>query len=416
MIRALLVFIGIMGAHPAAKIVAQSPFSAVEATNHPTHEKSPKQTATIRIATFNIHELGREKIDQLDTQGRGANPQLKKAAQILQIARPDIVLVNEIDFDYGATANAPSGRNAQLFFDRYLAIGQGDQKSLHYPYIVFQPVNTGVLSGLDMNQDNRKDGPEDAFGYGKYPGQYGMALFSRFPIDRSGIRTFQKLLWKDMPGNLLPDGKEGRPGYYSQKQIEIFRLSSKSHWDVPISIEGSTIHMLCSHPTPPVFDGPEDRNGRRNHDEVRFWADYITGQEKASYIVDDQGLRGGLGSAVPFVLMGDLNAEPVRGDLVEGKRVTDLFLKHPRVQDPRPQSKGSIEAKGTNLPDYKPFRTHSFGRLDYVLPSKGLVVRNSGVFWPAIGDPHRSLIDEPDAASDHRLVWLDLQLDNIGGK
>ena len=55
----------------------------------------------------------------------------------------------------------------------------------------------------------------------------------------------------------------------------MFRLSSKSHWDVPIRIGRETVHFLVSHPTPPVFDGPEDRNGTRNHDEIRFWADYV---------------------------------------------------------------------------------------------------------------------------------------------
>ena len=383
-----------------------------KAMENPISGQKPTPAGCVRIATFNIHELDREKIDQVDDRGRGSNPQLIKAAKIIQIVRPDVLLVNEMDYDFGSGMNSPKGQNARLFFERYLAIGQGDQKPLEFPHVVFEPVNTGVPSGLDLNNDQRTDGPEDAFGYGKYPGQYGMALYSRFPAERLGIRTFRKLLWSAMPGNLLPDGKLGKPVFYTGKQAEILRLSSKSHWDVPISLDGVTIHFLCSHPTPPVFDGPEDRNGRRNHDEVRFWADYITGNEKASYIVDDNGKKGGFGSLDHFVLIGDLNAEPVRGDPVDGRRVTDLFLKHPRIQDPRPQSRGGSEANGPILVDYRPFRTHSFGRLDYVLPSKEMVVKESGIFWPALGEPHRKLVDEPNAASDHRLVWLDLQVGN----
>ena len=57
----------------------------------------------------------------------------------------------------------------------------------------------------------------------------------------------------------------------------VLRLSCKIHWDVPVQIGSETVHFLVSHPTPPAFDGPEDRNGRRNHDEIRFWADYIPG-------------------------------------------------------------------------------------------------------------------------------------------
>jgi len=46
---------------------------------------------------------------------------------------------------------------------------------------------------------------------------------------------------------------------------QVLRLSSKSHWDVPIDIPlgaGLTkrVHMLLHHPTPPAFDGPEGRN------------------------------------------------------------------------------------------------------------------------------------------------------------
>ena len=99
------------------------------------------------------------------------------------------------------------------------------------------------------------------------------------------MRTFQLFKWKDMPGNLIPTP------FYSPDEVDILRLSSKSHWDVPVRIGGKTVHFLVAHPTPPVFDGPEDRNGRRNFDEIRFWADYIT-PGKSGYIYDDDGTHG----------------------------------------------------------------------------------------------------------------------------
>jgi hypothetical protein len=95
-------------------------------------------------------------------------------------------------------------------------------------------------------------------------------------------------------------------------------------------------------------------------------------------------------------------------DTVAGKRPIELLLKHPRVTDPRPKSEGSAEADGPDLADYKPYRSHGFGRLDYVLPSKGLKVLDGGVCWPKKGDPLRPLIDPPDEASDHRAVWVDV--------
>ena len=43
-------------------------------------------------------------------------------------------------------------------------------------------------------------------------------------------------------------------------------------------------------------------------------------------------------------------------------------------------------------------------RVDYVLPSRSLKIVRSGVFWPPAGDPASALLD----ASDHRLVWVDI--------
>ena len=95
--------------------------------------------------------------------------------------------------------------------------------------------------------------------------------------DARAIRTFQEFRWKDMPGAALPtDPATGAP-WYTDEELDAVRLSSKSHWDVPIWTGRRTVHFLVSHPTPPVFDGAEDRNGRRNHDEIRFWADYLRG-------------------------------------------------------------------------------------------------------------------------------------------
>ena len=85
-----------------------------------------------------------------------------------------------------------------------------------------------------------------------------------------------------MPGNLIP------AGFYDPEELDVFRLSSKNHVDVPVKIDNGTVHFLVSHPTPPVFDGPEDRNGTRNHDEIRFWADYVD-PARSGYIYDDDG-------------------------------------------------------------------------------------------------------------------------------
>ena len=356
---------------------------------------------TVRFAAFNIWKLSADKLNQVDADGHGTNPQLRNAAEIIQRVRPDVLLVNEIDFD------SEQRKNAAAFRDRYLMVSQNGQKPIDYPHVFFAPVNTGVPSGHDLDNDGSADGPADAFGYGRYPGQYGMALYSKYPIDTQAARTFQKLLWKAMPKNLMPDGQHGKPAWYSAEEVAILRLSSKSHWDVPIKIGDTVVHVLASHPTPPVFDGPEDANGRRNFDEIRLWADYLTGGEAAAYIEDDQGRKGGLPGEASFVILGDLNADPAKDKPTYGRLPIAQLLKHPRVQDLAPKSDGAV-AHFASYPGDKATPTSNFGRVDYALPSKDLTVKTSGVFWPASSDPLNKLVADRESSSDHRLVWVDV--------
>ena len=357
-----------------------------------------------RFATYNIWELSREKLDRVDPTGNGSDLQLRNAASIIQTVRPDVLLINEIDFDQ-------KRENAQLFLDRYLKVSIGGKEPIDYPFIVFEPVNTGAPSGLDLNRNGKLGDPEDAWGYGRYPGQYGMALLSRYPIQFDSVRTFRLFSWSQMPGHLIPDGQERRPNWYPPEIVSRLRLSSKSHWDVPVDVNGTTIHFLATHPTPPVFDGPEDRNGRRNHDEIRLWADYITGGSGASYLSDDQGERGGIDPSRPFVILGDLNSDPDKGEKFEGVAPIRQLLDHPRVQDPRPTSGGGIAANPRRPAELAALMTSNFGRLDYLLPSKELEVVGSGVFWPQVGEPLAPIVEDTQLSSDHRLVWVDIMID-----
>jgi endonuclease/exonuclease/phosphatase family metal-dependent hydrolase len=358
---------------------------------------------SVRFAQFNIWELSRNKLDEVDEEGRGANRQLLKAAEILQRVRPDVLLINEIDFD-------PERRNVALFQERYLAHGQGGQAPLSYEHSFFEPVNTGESTGLDLDNDGASDGPGDAYGFGRYPGQYGMALLSRFPL-AGEARTLRMLLWRSVPGNLIPDGRDGRPEWYDEREVEELRLSSKSHWDVPIDVAGTIVHVLSAHPTPSVFDGPEDYNGRRNFDEIRLLADYIAGGARGSYVTDDAGRPGSLDPDALFVVMGDLNADPVLDEGPYGKPAVAQLLELERVQDPAPTSEGGArQAVATGPPGHGERWTTRFGRLDYVLPSSGLLISGTGVFWPPPDDPLARLVEDPEPSSDHHLVWLDVEI------
>lgn len=333
----------------------------------------------------------------------GSEPQIKNIAHIIQIVRPDVLLLNEFDYI------ADSDKGIKAFITNYLNTAQGDAAAIDYPYFYYSTVNTGQPSPFDLDNDGVASGTgADAWGFGFYPGQYGMVLLSKYPIDTSAVRTFQHFKWKDMP-DFMPTTKADGSLWYSKEAWQQFPLSSKNHWDVPLTIDGKTVHVLASHPTPPVFDGPENRNGIRNHDEIRFWTDYLT-PANASYIYDDQGKRGGLLADLPFVLMGDQNSS-VDGEGDAFNSAISGLYHHQRMNNSLPpQSKGAAE----HTPDNPKAPYHTAGwrmRADYVMPSKaGFNVLESGVFWPEKASPLYKLVGSRGASSDHRLVWVKLEL------
>jgi 3-phytase len=373
----------------------------------------------VRFATFNA-SLNRNKAGELIADLTLTNvTQIANVAEIIQRIRPHVLLINEFDYDEGLVA-------ARLFQKNYLSVARkNDTVGIAYPYVYVAPSNTGIPSGVDFDGDNNITGPNDAYGFGFYPGQYGMVVLSQYPIVTDEIRTFQRFLWKDMPNALLPVNPKNGSSYYSDAALKVFRLSSKSHWDVPIKVNDTVIHFLVSHPTPPVFDGDEDRNGRRNYDEIRFWKDYIN-QDK--YMYDDKGIFGGLAggkSSSYFVIAGDQNSDPNDGDSVKG--AAQLLLDDPLINGSVvPTSKGGpAQAKlqaGVNVnhtgdpaldtADFgfngvgKPDVTPGNLRVDYVLPSAALSITDAGIFWPAPDDKLFPLAEFP--TSDHRLVWVDI--------
>ena len=379
---------------------------------------------TVRFATFNASLNRNFAGAALADLSVTTNPQAQAVAEIIQRIRPEVLLINEFDY-YAPTADHPDGPLVDAFRDNYLAIGQGDAEAIDYPYAFVAESNTGIPSGFDFNNNGVIGGPDDAYGFGFFPGQFGMAVLSQHPILADDIRTFQHFLWKDMPGALLPDdpATPAPADWYSAEELDVFRLSSKSHWDVPIDIDGTVVHFLVSHPTPPVFDGAEDRNGTRNSDEIRLWADYITPGPTSAYIYDDAGAFGGLQAGALFVIAGDQNSDPLDGDSIPGS--IQQLLDHPLVNDrATPDSDGAVEASalqgGANLTHESDprFDTADFSdiapgnlRADYVLPRVSLQIRDAGVFWPVQADPLFRLVGTfPFPSSDHRAVWVDVTI------
>lgn len=384
---------------------------------HTSHAEEPGRDHRIRIATWNLEDVTPRSMER-------DRDRLARLGEVIRDIDPDIMLLNEVA--YGPATPGGEGDEAPLLgralVEAFIAGAVADGAP---GYQVFtEAVNTGVASGFDLDNNGTvarepgsRDYGGDCLGYGTFPGQYGMALLVRRDLrildDR--VRTFRTFLWKDMPGAKLPPVGEGG-GWYSEEELGVLPLSSKSHWDVPVELpDGRVLHVLASHPTPPVFDGPEDRNGARNHDEIRFWREYIDG---AAWIYDDAGVRGGLEPGALFVILGDLNADPDEGDSA-GHPTLEFLLDSTRAQgEVVPRSR--VEVERLDADDTSRFRL----RVDYVIPSVGLDVLGAGVV--------RGLEDLPlgraEAArdreegwwagefpSDHFAVWVDVAVGGAHG-
>src|ERR671911_564238 len=330
----------LVGATAAATGVA-SPGEAQAAPLSSSGGRPPE----VRIATFNA-SLNRTATGELiDDLSSPDNAQAATVAEIIQRVRPDLLLINEFDFD-------PDGTAAELFQQNYLSVPHNGAAPIEYPYHFVAPSNTGIPSGFDLNNDGSIGGPDDALGFGFFPGQFGMAVYSMHPIVLDDVRTFQTFLWADMPAAVLPDDPAtAAPGdWFSAAELGAVRLSSKSHWDLPIDIDGRIVHFLVSHPTPPVFDHP------RVNTSVTPSSD---------------------------------------GAVAAAARQGGANLTH--RGDPAFDTADFADSAPGNL------------RVDYVLPSRPLRIVGAGVFWPTADDPLFRLVgDFPFPSSDHRLTWVDV--------
>jgi hypothetical protein len=171
----------------------------------PGHGNGHDRDRTIRFATFNASVNRNAEGELVATLSTGQDPQIRNVAEIIQRARPDVLLINEFDF-------VPDEQAAELFQRNYHSVSQHGARPISFPFRFVAPSNTGIASGKDLDNDGQvvtTPGTgaygNDAFGFGEFPGKFGLAVFSRLPIDGARARTFQHFLWKDMPGALFPD-------------------------------------------------------------------------------------------------------------------------------------------------------------------------------------------------------------------
>lgn len=323
----------------------------------------------IRVASYDT-ELSRRGPGLMLRDILRDDPQVAAITGIVAHIAPDILFLQSVDYDSQL-------HGARALRDRFAAQG------VHFDHIFALTPNTGIQTGVDLNGDGKSHGPADAQGYGRFSGADSMVLLSRWPIATPLVQNFSALLWRDAPDAQLPQVLGAL--FPSAQALNIQRLSSVGHWVVPIDHPEKQLTLLLFAAGPPVFDGPEDRNGLRNADEIRLWTHLLDG-------------KLGTPPTAPFVLMGNANLDPEKG---EGRRraIRDL-LHDPRLQDPHSRLGPTVdwdEPKPGNL------------RVDYVLPSADLQIIAADVFWPRTAEQGQKLLSVDNiAASRHRMVWVDL--------
>jgi hypothetical protein len=299
----------------------------------------------------------------------GDDPQILATLEIIHATDADILLLLDMDYDAGHAA-------LSTFRDAL------DETSSGYPHHFTAAPNVGQPTGADLDGDGRTYRARDAHGYGLFSGDGGMAILSRFPI--GAVRDFTRMPWISLPENVAervtPVGA-----------IQSLRLHSVAAWDLEVLTPAGPLHILASHASAPVFDGPEDRNGLRNADELLFWQRYLDGWSPARPAF----------AAERFVVMGTFNVDPNRGEgRIDG---IGALLTHSRLQDPEPRgADGRLATADWNEP------VPGDLRVDYILPDRGVTVLASGVLWPGETPIWGVSASQAAAASDHRLVWVDI--------
>jgi hypothetical protein len=120
-----------------------------------SHSDKPGE---VRFASFNAsltRNVDGQLMDDLAVPG---NAQADAVAEIIQRTRPDVLLINEFDYDAGGVA-------LEGFLENYLGVPHGDADPIEYSYTFIAPSNTGIHSGIDLNGDGRFDDQASPFNF-----------------------------------------------------------------------------------------------------------------------------------------------------------------------------------------------------------------------------------------------------------
>ncbi|MEZ4872358.1 MAG: endonuclease/exonuclease/phosphatase family protein [Bdellovibrionales bacterium] len=341
---------------------------------------------TLRIVHYNIKELNSFKIlNQAKQQGS----QLNAVMGIVSSLRPDLLSLNEIQYDLPNVPDAgfqSSGENLNILAPLFGMAGATS---------VFYPANTGMKSCprpeeltdelKEAFQQRRYDCPavtngayilenpsaedrilfSDPVNFGMFPGQYSTGLLSRYPIKKQII--ISEVRWKDVNPDLdLSQFTDGN-GNPLPEDMELF---DKNFNHVVMDFQGAPLNVILLH-TVPAFGFGNERtpNFQRNLDQLRFLQWYLG--SASTGIGPLEGIEP-LAEGASFVAMGDWNVDR-DSDNLGAAAIADLQSEFKMWKSDR-----QITYLGSS------FAPQGFtAQLDYMLLSHDLQVREGFVYSPA---------------------------------
>lgn len=379
----------------AALVLVAPAVAQANISTNASMEPALSASQTLKVATVDAGLSANEDGAVLASLRSGNDEAAKALARSLQSARPDVVVLTGIDVDSASAT-------VEVLREQYLEQGQEGGDSIRYAYAFAPQTNSGVASGADLDGDGTVGGPGDALGHGAFEGQDSMVVLSTLPIDTSAVRTFDSMLWKDLPGNHVEQAG------YPDLVADTLPLQSTSLWDVPLTVNNSTVHLLATSATP--AGGSDLAEEKRHLDQLSFLSRYSSGDASLQSIVDDQGRPGPLASSARTVVAGSLGADADQSD--PGSAAVQNFLNGAGVGTAAPswgsdQSNSDVPFMWTEplrkllaaSARYTRVGGDGAGRLDYVVPSGEIGSVGSGMNRAA---------KDPTTGVSSRLVWMTL--------
>ena len=413
--------LGVAPQASAATLTHQPSVLTVDSTASQQHSKKDHRSEkeSLRVATVNAGLSEDEEGALAERLEGGQDEAAQMLARNIQKTRPDVLLITDIDTDTHV---------ADIFKDQYLAEAQTDGEAgskdlspLDYRYVYAASTNAGVQSGADLNGNGSTGDAGDAFGVGHFEGQRSMILYSRYPIKQDEVRTFNDLIWSELPGNSLDTEK------YSKLVRSVLPLNSTSLWDVPLDVDGETVHVVATGLTP---DQGEGADADRRLDQLRFLNMYLSDSDELRDLTDDAGAYGGLEKDANVVVLGALGPDVESLDENVGQKRQDAaeeletFLDSGELDVAKPSSAGA-QCEDDASPQIRTildfvcatqYATRIGGgtsRSDYVAAANGSTVSKSGIeaaMSRAVAEKSSAGTSSASSAGARRMVWADVTL------